>query len=136
MHSGIPPTRHNPLDQGTRHTPLDQAHTPGPGTPCTRHPPWEETPLAADPPAPDTPQTRHPPELGTPQHRACWEIQSTRGQYASYWNAIFFCTFFLLKLHDNERIWTEMGCASPVSRSWIHHCSQNRVVLLQTTTGW
>ena len=25
-----------------------------------------------------------------PRSRACWEIQSMRGQYASYWNAILF----------------------------------------------
>ena len=30
-----------------------------------------------------TPWTRY-----TPRCRACWEIRSTRGQYASYWNAI------------------------------------------------
>ena len=29
------------------------------------------------------PRTRHP-----PRRRACWEIWSTRGRYASYWNAI------------------------------------------------
>ena len=26
----------------------------------------------------------------TPQRRACWEIRSTRGWYASYWNAFLF----------------------------------------------
>ena len=36
-----------------------------------------------------TPRTRHPPGC-----RACWEIRSTRGQYASYWNAILFGMIF------------------------------------------
>ena len=35
----------------------------------------------------DTP----PPGADTPRCRACWEIRSTRGLYASYWNAILFC---------------------------------------------
>ena len=53
----------------TRYTPRDQVHPPGPGTP---------------------PRSRYsPPGPGTPaRHRACWEIRSTRGRYASYWNAI------------------------------------------------
>ena len=38
----------------------------------------------------------HPPEQTTPGvdppwRRACWEIRSTRGRYASYWNAILCC---------------------------------------------
>ena len=40
-------------------------------------PPREQTP----------PGSRHPP---TPQWKACWEIQSTSGRYASYWNAFLF----------------------------------------------
>ena len=41
------------------------------------------------------PPSRHPTRAGTPQKqappsRACWEIQSTSGRYASYWNAILF----------------------------------------------
>ena len=36
-----------------------------------------------------TPQSRHPPKEQTPpRRRACCEIRSTRGRYASYWNAI------------------------------------------------
>ena len=38
-----------------------------------------------------SPRTRYPPGPGThPRCRACWEIRSTRGRYASYWNAILF----------------------------------------------
>ena len=31
-----------------------------------------------------------PPETMHPRRTACWEIRSTRGRYASYWNAILF----------------------------------------------
>ena len=49
----------------TRYTP-----PPGPGAPRgTRYTPWDQV---------------HP-----PWRRACWEIRSTCGRYASYWNAIF-----------------------------------------------
>ena len=40
----------------------------------------------ADPPWEQTPGSRHPP----PPLSACWEIRSTRGRYASYWNAILY----------------------------------------------
>ena len=37
------------------------------------------------------PRSRHPPGLSTPpRSRACCEIRSTRGRYASYWNANLF----------------------------------------------
>ena len=61
----------------------DQGHPPRPGTPRDQ----------VHPPGPGTPQgTRYtPPGPGTPPwHRACWEIRSTRGPYASYWNTILF----------------------------------------------
>ena len=61
-------TRYTPQDQV--HPPRDQVHPPGPGTP----------------PRPGTPPgTRYP-----TWHRACWEIRSTRGRYASYWNVFLF----------------------------------------------
>ena len=47
------------------------------------HPP----PRTRHPPGADPPGTRHPPPE---QSRACWEIRSTSGRYASYWNAILF----------------------------------------------
>ena len=47
--------------------PQDQASLPRPGTPREADTPQEQTP---------------------PRSRACWEIRSTRGRYASYWNAI------------------------------------------------
>ena len=57
-----------------------------------RHPSWadspppqEQTPLWTDTPWEQTPsRSRHP------LHSACWEIQATSGQYASYWNAYLF----------------------------------------------
>ena len=41
------------------------------------------------------PRSRPPPGPGTPPSgsRACWEIRSTSGRYASYWNAILFVKF-------------------------------------------
>ena len=72
-------------------TPQDQVPPPGPGTPPrTRHPLGSR---------PSPPGSRHPcweqtPPLGTgspPPHSDCWEIRSTSGWYASYWNAILCC---------------------------------------------
>ena len=53
---------------GSDTPPLDQSAPPG-----SRHPP-DQSP---------------PPQEQTPRHRACWEIRSTRGRYASCWNATF-----------------------------------------------
>ena len=53
----------------------------------------EQTPPGADPPGPGRhlPPGADPPGPGRPpQRRACWEIRSTRGRYASYCNAILF----------------------------------------------
>ena len=47
---------------------------------------WDTPPSQRQ--ASPSPWTRHPPGQGTPLHSACWEIQATSGQYASYWNAI------------------------------------------------
>ena len=73
-------------------TPLQQT-PPTADTPRSRHPtPREQTtPQSRQPPRADTPpgaDSPAPPGVDTPQHRACWEIRSTRGRYASYWNAI------------------------------------------------
>ena len=66
-------------------------HPPRADTPRSTHPPGAD-PQGADPPGADTPpgsrQQTTPPGADTPRHRVCWEIQSTRGRYASYWNAI------------------------------------------------
>ena len=84
------------------------AHTPEQTPPRSRQPPeetppWEQTPLWSRHP----PKSRHPPEQTPPRadtppkeqtpprRRACWEIQSTCGRYASYWNAILFIRVFL-----------------------------------------
>ena len=55
--------------------PWDQVHPPGTRyTPRTRSTP---------------PRTRYTPrDQVHPQRRACWQIRSMRGRYASYWNAI------------------------------------------------
>ena len=57
------------------------------------------------PPPPPHPPSRHPREQTPPragadtnQSRACWEIWSMRGRYASYWNAILLMILFLFNL--------------------------------------
>ena len=62
----------------TRYTPL------GPGTPPGTPPETRYTPGTRYTHPPRTRYQVHPPGA---QH-ACWEIRSTRGRYASYWNAI------------------------------------------------
>ena len=63
VHAGIPPPTADPPGTHPQHTP--SSGTPPSGTPPT-----------------------HTPPLAPPQCRACWEIRSMRGRYASYWNAI------------------------------------------------
>ena len=40
----------------------------------------------------------HPPKQTPPPCRACWEIRSTRGRYASYWNTILYLFVFICNL--------------------------------------
>ena len=55
-------------------------------TPWTRHPP-----ITRHPPGPGSPSgPGTPDQAGTPPSRAYWEIRSTSGWYAFYWNAILF----------------------------------------------
>ena len=103
VHAGIP---HTPLWE---QTPPKQTHrleqTPTPGS---RHPPQEQTPPGAGtPPRADTPSREQTPPEQTPpgcrhppQRRACWERQSTRGRYASYWNAILLILFSCLYVSE------------------------------------
>ena len=64
-------------------------HPPGGDTPQEQTPHWEQTPPRNRPPG-----SRHPPGADSLPNRACWEIRSMRGRYASYWNAILF--YFIL----------------------------------------
>ena len=57
--------------------------------PQDRHPPRDQ----AHPPGPGTPPSRS---------RACWEIRSTSGWYASYWNAFFFLFVFTDDSDDSD----------------------------------
>ena len=108
------------LTGGRRYLPPGTRHPPQSRPPVSRHPP-EQTPPRADtppgsrPPHPreqtlPTPGSRHPPQSRPPPQRACCEIRSTRGQYASYWNAILlsillvsyvFTLKLILKLNKN-----------------------------------
>ena len=104
----------------SRHTPLEQTHPtradtlPREQTPWSRHPPDQVHPPESrhptsgsrhtPPPRADQvhPLSRHPLGPGTPPlgpgtppcRRAGWEIRSTCGWYASYWNAILFYYLF------------------------------------------
>ena len=100
-----PGSRHPPrADTPPEQTPPPQEQTPHPPEQISlrsRQPPWSRHPPGADvstPPKQTPPRSRYhprstppppPPEQTPPPRcRACWEIRSTRGRYASYWNAI------------------------------------------------
>ena len=88
--SGTPPSlAHPPL----WHTPLSGTHPSG--TPPLAHPPLAHTPLW------HTPPSGTPPPLAPLLHRACWEIQSMRGRYASYWNAILLYAMTKVKVSSD-----------------------------------
>ena len=82
---------------GSRHPPL-------------AHPPLWHIPLSGTPPS-GTPLWHtllwHTPPSGTPSplapllYRACWEIQSMRGRYASYWNAILLYAMTKVKVSSD-----------------------------------
>ena len=108
------------------------ADTPlGAETPQSRHPPPEQTPpqsrhtlpRSRHPPArADTPhQSRHPPgSRHPPPGRSCWEIRSTRGRYASYWNAILYYYSNLQNSHSkvdlsNKVFFSESGIAKNIT---------------------
>ena len=82
MHAGIPPPSGADTPQ-SRHPP-GPGTSPGHGTPRTRY----------HPSRPGTPQDKASPwAQAPPVCSACWEIWTTSGRYASYWNAIL--------LHDS-----------------------------------
>ena len=65
-----------------------------------------------------------PPGADTPLHSACWEIQSTSGRYASYWNAILLSLSFHVNDHWKKGLcWQiktawKLELASFFSRNW------------------
>ena len=50
------------------------------------------------------PRAGTPPGAVTPRHKACWEIRSTRGRYAPYWNAILCFSSFSNNQNDHVLI--------------------------------
>ena len=70
--------------------PWSRHHPPGADTPQSRHP-CSRHPPGADPPWDQTILPEQTPPGNRPP--ACWEIRSTRGRYASYWNAILYWLF-------------------------------------------
>ena len=114
-------TRYTPFPQ-TRYIPLLGPGTASPGP----DPPGPDTPLGLGTPPglgihpPGTkyiplglsthplglsthPGTKYTPRTKyTPQRRACWEIRSTRGRYAFYWNAILVGYFLHWRIQGRE----------------------------------
>ena len=93
----LPPT--TKLGQGNIFTGIcDSVHRGEGGLPqCMlgyHHPPGLGTPLGPGTP----PGTRYPPRIrqAPSQSRAYWEIRSTSGRYASYWNTILFSIVTIL----------------------------------------
>ena len=79
VHAGIHPPRTR-----DRYTHPQEQRAPSPRE-------QRQTPPRADPPGADT-----PPII---LRRACWDIRSTSGRYASYWNAILLHLCFSLQLN-------------------------------------
>ena len=91
---------------GSRHPPIADTPAPRANTPWEQTPPGADTPLGAD-----TPQSKHPPREQTPPqeqtppcHRACWEIWSMHGRYASYWNAVLLTAIFTARKQSLRRL--------------------------------
>ena len=113
---GYPPRTRHPPGPGTpqsRHplgTDIPQSRhppgpdTPRPGTPQSRCPPEQTPPHRTRhspdqvPPEQTPPIADTPPGADTPRSSACWEIRSTSGRYASYWNAILLQLIVLVKI--------------------------------------
>ena len=85
---------YHPPPRPGRHPPWNQAGTPPrPGTPLGPGTPWTRQALRPRP-------GRHP----SPRSRACWEIRSTSGRYASYWNAILLSDL-IAKVQGSSNAW-------------------------------
>ena len=90
---GYPPAKETPCG---KESPCDSVHkgvclSACWDTPCQEDPLWQGDPWERDPPGKETPLARRPPSKETlPLRTACWEIWSTSGWYASYWNVILF----------------------------------------------
>ena len=95
-----PWTRYTPRDQvlpWTRYTPPGPGTPPRPGTPSwTRY----------------TPGTRYTPP------------RSTRGRYASYWNAILFCRYVVVvSLFPNSNRKSNRAAQWAKELHWLHWCA-------------
>ena len=53
---------------------------------------------------PPDPPGADPPGAGTPPGSACWEIRTTSGRYASYWNAILLIKNLFLQMNIDEAV--------------------------------
>ena len=108
-------------------------------TPWQGRPPWQgdppgkaDPPWQGDPPGKETPPWQGRPPLTRqipPLCSACWEIRSTSGRYASYWNAILLIFSSLTTLW--AKIWkTEKGFN--VAVSLIFRCDISCAVHIQS----
>ena len=95
FHLGIS-ARKRSLAQGNIFRSLCQEFCPrGTGGFCLSACWYTTPPMSRHPPGTRLPGTRHPPRSRHPPPRTrpslpCWEIWSTSGRYASYWNVILF----------------------------------------------
>ena len=87
-------------------TPRDHAHPPNHAPPRTMHP-------------------SGPCTIPPTQHRACWEIRSTRGRHASYWNAILFVSASSIINDGVGSKWSQGATPYPKITSWTYPCPFN-----------
>ena len=85
---------------------------------------------AIPPPRPAPPLPTGP---DTPQSRACWEIRSTNGRYASYWNAFLFYYVFWKVFTIKYPLWNRCK-ASPLLRDKLNNCNNNNMGMLKGTS--
>ena len=84
--AGTPPRQVHP-QAGT----LPRQVHPGRYIPQAGTPPW-----AGTAPSKYTPRLVHPHGQVPPGSSACWEIRTTSGRYASYWNAFLYLYYLLI----------------------------------------
>ena len=84
--------------------------------PQSRHPPRNRHP----PGSRHSTRSRHPPTSRHPLHSACWEMWATSRQYASYWNAYLFQTFFY-RLYSicGKVMFSQMSVILSTGSGWV-----------------
>ena len=75
-----------------------------------RHSPRQTSPQSRHTLRADNPPGQTPPQEQTPPRKACWEIWSTRGRYASYWNAILFLCLYTARQRSCGKVMFSQVC--------------------------